>query len=120
MKFELDHINLNVVSIEKALKYYVDVLGFKIIGDFNLGRRFLYISNGEVTYELFENSNLNETVIDHIAYKSNDIKKDFEYFKSKNVEFITDLNFIPLWENGVYFFLFKGVNNEVIEFCQKK
>lgn len=119
MMFELDHINLNVFSIEESLNYYVNILGFEIIGDFNLGRRFLYISNGYVTYELFENRNINETIIDHIAYKSNDIKKDYEYFKSKNVEFITDLSSLPLRDNGIYFFLFKGVNGEVIEFCQK-
>ncbi len=115
----LDHINLNVVNIEDALSFYSE-LGFKIIGDFNLGRRFVYISNGETTYELFEDSSLSETTIGHIAYVSEDIYKDYESLKGK-VEFITGINTInELWDNGVDYFLFKGVNNEIIEYIKKR
>lgn len=115
---KLDHINLNVTSLQESLDYYINVLNFKIIGDFMSGRRFVYISNGEVTYELFEGS---EFSVGHIAYESTDIKKDYEDLKKKNVEFLTNINYIDfLWENGVYYFLFKGVNGEIIEYIQKK
>lgn len=117
---KLDHINLSVPSMKEALDFYVNKLGFKIIGDFGNGKKFVYIQNEEITYELFEEDVLDITV-SHIAYTSTDIKKDYENLKNKNVKLLTTLNYIDfLWENGVYYFLFEGANKEIIEYCQKK
>ncbi|MFI3329886.1 MAG: hypothetical protein R3Y05_05335 [bacterium] len=116
---ELDHINMSVPNLEETINYY-KIFGFKIIGDFQLGRRFVYISNGATTYELFEDKNLTQSVVGHIAYKSNDIQKDYNELKGK-VEFTTGINSIDeLWDNGVEYFLFKGINNEIIEYIKKR
>lgn len=116
---QLDHINLLVPNLEEAIKFY-NILNFKIIGDFNLGRRFVYISNGVTTYELFEDNEIKQTKVGHIAYKSDDIKKDYDNLVGK-VEFTTNINTIEeLWDNGVEYFLFKGVNNEIIEYIKKR
>lgn len=116
---ELDHINMVVPCLSEAIDFY-NKLGFKVIGDFMLHKRFVYISNEIVTYELFEDISLNQSIIGHIAYKSNDLQKDYNDLEG-SVEFITNINTLDgLWENGVEYFLFKGVNNEVIEYIKKR
>ncbi len=116
----LDHINLKVPSLTEALDYYINYLGFKVIGDFKSNKRFVYIRNDDITYELFE-ENVDSITVGHIAYTSLDIKKDYENLKSKNVEILTEINFLDfLWEKGLYYFLFKGANGEILEYCQKK
>lgn len=116
---ELDHINLIVPNLNDTVNWYKQ-LGFEIIAEFNLHKKFVYISNGAVTYELFEDSSIKESYVGHICYKSNDIKKDYENLKGK-VEFTVELKYLEgLWENGVDIFLFKGPNNEIIEFLQRR
>ncbi len=116
---KLDHINYVVPNIEKTVEGYKKI-GFKVVAEFNLHRKFVFISNGEVTYELFEDET-KEAYIGHVAYVSDDIQKDYDNLKSKGVEFITDIRCIDeLFDNGMEFFLFKGPNNETIEFCKKK
>ncbi|MFI3258143.1 MAG: hypothetical protein R3Y36_07600, partial [Spirochaetales bacterium] len=63
-----------------------------------------------------------KTVIDHIAYVSEDIERDFNYFKNKDKTcLLSDIGFVDfLFENGVYCFFIKGAGNERIEFCQRK
>ena len=116
---KLDHINLAVPNMEQAIRFYTEVLGFKIIDRFKNGMEFVFISDGNITYELIENSMLKETIFDHIAYVSEDIKADFEYYNGLGIT-TTPLGFVDfVFENGVHYFFIKGAGNEKIEFCQK-
>lgn len=117
---KLDHINLTVPNLEKAVKFYTETMGFKVSNRFKEGMEFVFITDGNTTYELMENPTLSETVIDHIAYVSTDINQDFEYFK--NLDLVTtDIGYVDfLFEDGVYYFFIKGAGNEKIEFCQRK
>lgn len=116
---KLDHINFVVPNIDETVEGY-EKLGFSVIAEFNLHRRFVFISNGYVTYELFEDAS-KEAHIHHIAYVSEDLYKDYDMLEKRGVEFITPIKCIDgLFENGMEFFLFKGPNNEVIEYCKKK
>ncbi len=119
MKRELDHINYIVPNIDEAVKKY-NLLGFEVIAEFNLHRRFVYLSNGSVTLEFFEDDTLIEAKVGHVAYISNDIKKDYEDIVNNGFEITVPLKKIDgLFENGMEVFLFKGPNNEIIEFCVK-
>ena len=116
---KLDHINLAVTNMEQAIKFYTEVLGFKVINRFNKGMEFVFVSDGNITYELIENSLLKETIIDHIAYVSEDIKADYDYYNKLGIT-TTPLGFVDfVYDNGVHYFFIKGAGNEKIEFCQK-
>ncbi len=116
----LDHINLTVPNIESAVEFYTKVMGFEVKERYKDGMEFVFITDGKITYELIENSFAKSTVIDHIAYASEDIEKDFEHFKSLGLA-TTEVGFIDfLFEKGVYYFFIKGSANEKIEFCQRR
>ena len=116
---KLDHINLNVPDLEKTVKFYTETLGFKVVNRFKKEREFVFVTDGNITYEFIENKNLTNAVIDHIAYVSDDIKADFDHFKSLGL-LTTELGFVDfIFDNGVHYFFIKGEGNEKIEFCQK-
>ncbi len=119
----IDHINISVPNLARSIDYYTKVMGFTIQNRFKGGgMEFVFMSDGSTTYELMENPSLKETRIDHIAYVSDDIQKDYDAFKAINPDLLLgDIGYVDfLFENGVYYFFIKGVGNEKIEFCQKK
>ncbi len=116
---EIDHINLNVPNIEESVAFYTERLGFKVVNRFKSDMKFVFITDGNITYELIEDSTLDDAVLEHIAYVSEDIKSDFDYFSKLGIT-TTPLGYVDfLFENGVHYFFIKGAGNEKIEFCQK-
>ena len=94
-------------------------MGFKVISRYKGFKEFVFITDGNTTYELIESNNLSNTVIDHVAYVSEDIKADYEHFSKLGLVAV-ELNYIDfLFENGVHYFFIKGAGNDKIEFCQK-
>ena len=116
---KLDHINLKVPNLEETIKYYTEILGFKVSNRFKKDMEFVFVTDGHVTYEIIENKALEMTIIDHIAYESDDIKADYAYFEKLGLV-TSKIGFIDfIFEQGVYYFFIKGFGNEKIEFCQK-
>ncbi len=116
----LDHINLTVPDIESAVDFYTNTMGFKVTERFKTDMEFVFISDGNTTYELTENRTFTTTVIDHIAYSSENIEADFKYFSNLGIT-TTELGYVDfLFENGVNYFFIKGAGNDKIEFIQKK
>ncbi len=119
---KVDHINLVVKNIDEAVKWYHDMMGYEVIGDFmsHDGRRFMYIGNDQITYELFEDASLDKPSIEHVAYVSDDIEADFAFFKNQGLETTPSKpGFIDFtFGKGVYYFFVKGVNGDEVEFCQ--
>lgn len=119
---EIDHINLSVPNIQEAVDFYTGVLGFKIVGEYFLGQmRFVFVSNGTISYEIMQKPEFAVGVLEHMAYSSTDLQKDFDYFKQLDSNLIlSEINFIQgLFENGMYFFFIKSPTGERIEFCQR-
>ncbi len=120
---KIDHLNLKVKDIEKAIEFYTQTLGFtltwKLIEE---NRKFAFLNDGTITYEIIEDKNFENGTFDHIAYVSEDIYADFEHFKALDESMIAcEVGFAPfLFENGMYYFFIKGANGEKIEFCQRK
>lgn len=111
---KIDHINVTVNNLEESIKFYQDVLGFEVVARFNGGMEFVFMTDGEVTYELIQGQ---KGSFDHIAYVSEDIEKDFEKYKEIA---ISSIGFVPfLFENGVKYFFINGASGEKIEFIQK-
>ncbi len=118
---ELDHISLFVPNLEKATDFYTNTLGFKIKDRFKSdnNEEFIFITDGHVTYELIEKPGYENTVIDHVAYVSEDIKADYDHFNELGLITIELSAADFLFENGMAYFFIKGAGNDRIEFCQK-
>ena len=116
---KIDHINIIVPDINASLEWYEKHLGFKIIGHFEKGGfEIYYLDNGSIVYELFEDKSLSAPVFDHIAYISEDIKKDHEYYLAQGLQ-VTPINYIDFtWEKGTYYFFITGPNGEKVELLQ--
>lgn len=120
---KFDHINIKVPDLEKAIKYYTETMNFYIRDRYTKGDMdFVFITDGDMVYELLEDKNSEQAYFDHIAYQSDDIEKDYNYYKNLDPNLLsTEIEFIDfLFENGVYYFFINGAGNEKIEFCQKK
>ncbi len=115
----IDHISFSVPNMQEAIDFYAS-LGFGLTGRYSGdGMEFVFISDGVTTYELLENNILGKTVIDHVAYVSQDIKADFERYAAQGLT-TTKLGAVDfLFENGVQYFFIKGAGGEKIEFCQR-
>ncbi|SVB57460.1 uncharacterized protein METZ01_LOCUS210314 [marine metagenome] len=92
------HIGVNVVDIERAVKFYTDVLGFRVAERYEGEIRHLMLDTGSTTLHLFESPNLHmknaiECLSDqgyaHIAFgtSKDTFPKIIEELKNKNVVF---------------------------------
>jgi len=92
------HIGVNVVDIERAVKFYTDVLGFRVAERYEGEIRHLMLDTGSTTLHLFESPNLHmknaiECLSDqgyaHIAFGTSrdTFSKIIEELKNKNVVF---------------------------------
>ncbi len=118
---QIDHINMIVPNIEKALAWYNQNLGFNVTGRFMQdGFEIVYLSNGSITYEMFENPSLTSPVIDHIAYLSDDINADHAYYVAQGLQ-VSPINYIDfIWENGADYFFVTGVGGEKVELLKNR
>ena len=118
------HIGLAVNDIEASVKWYMDVLGFELIGSFETpdGVKARFIKNGDLVYEIFQpiGGAAAPGKIDHFCFESSDIEADYAYCVEQGYAFDTDgIQHIPtFWENGVKFFKILSATGEAIEFCQ--
>lgn len=120
---KLHHINIKVPNLEKAIKFYTETMNFEIRDRYTKGEMdFVFVTDGNVVYELLEDTSLQQAYFDHIAYESDDIQKDYNYYKNLDPNLIlNEIGFIDfLFEDGMYYFFIKGAGDEKIEFCQKK
>lgn len=119
----VDHWNVTVPNLEEALAFYVGVLGFREEARFfNNGMNFVFVTDGNMTYELLEKPEVTQTTFDHVAYVSEDIQADYEAFKKEDPSLLMgEIGLAEgLFEHGMYYFFIKGCHGERVEFCQKK
>ncbi|WP_317854088.1 VOC family protein [Chakrabartyella piscis] len=119
----LDHINLSVPNMEDAVAFYENIMGFTITHHFQKGEKnFVFMTDGNVVYELLEKKEFTSTVIDHLAYTSDDLQAEYDFYVKNHPDMLlTELNCSEiLFEKGMDYFFIKGVGNERIEFCQKR
>ena len=117
------HIGLGTTDIEADVKWYIDVLGFELIGDFKdeNGGPIKFIKNNDVVYEIFPaGENCVPGKIDDYAFDSQDIEADYKYCVEQGYKITTNgiEGISTLWENGVKYFKIASPTGEEIEFCQ--
>ena len=94
----IHHIGLNVRNLDRAEKFYIDVLGFQVVERYSEEIRHLMLDTGHTTLHLFETPDLNiqdateclsEQGYAHIAFGTSREKfpEIVEKFKRINIVF---------------------------------
>ena len=118
-----EHVGVQIIDIEKSIKFYQDVVNLELIDQFihtdgKLKLAFLGL-NGEIIVELIEGYNTDlpeEGKVHHIAFKVNEIEKEKQRLVGLGVELIfNDITTLP---NGAKYLFFKGPDREWIEFYE--
>lgn len=119
----LGHIGFPTNDIEATVNWYIDVLGFSLIGSFETedGIPVRFIKNGDVVYEIYQDDNIAAPgKLDHICFQSEDIEADYKYCQEQGYTFEAEgIQSLPtMWEKGVRFFKIMSPSGEPVEFCQ--
>ena len=120
----LGHIGLGTNDIEATVNWYIDVLGFRLIGDFvdDAGVPIKFIQCGDVIYEVFQpiGGAAAPGKIDHYCYASEDIEADYCFCKEQGYTFDKEgIQELPcVWARGARYFKIMSPTGEAIEFCQ--
>lgn len=120
------HIGLATNDVEKDAKWYIDVLGFEVIGKFpnGAGNNVYFLKNRDVVYEMYQaDPPLAPEVsgkIDHYSFDSDDIEADYKYCVEQGYTITTNgiEGLSSFWENGVRYFKIASPTGEQFEFCQ--
>jgi len=122
----VNHIAINTMHIEESIKFYTEVLNFKLKEKIDIGDCVLvYIEvNKDTSIELFDlkGACIDRTPTDedrglrHIAFAVEDIAAWNEHLKSKGATFKLDLcEFTPVKKNII---LIEDPDKVVIELCE--
>lgn len=121
----LDHIGLACTDVEAAKNWYVETLGFRVIGAFDCGKEqpAYFVTGSGVTYEMYQDDDLSDAAkgkIDHISYISCDIEADYAECVAKGYTITTNgIEALPaFWENGCRYFKILSPTGEQVEFNQ--
>lgn len=121
---KLAHIGLGTNDIEATVKWYMDVLGFELIGSFQspAGEPIRFLQSGDIIYEVFQplGGAAAPGKIDHFSFQSQDIEADYRYCVEKGYTFEQEgIQELPtVWEKGVRYFKIMSPSGEALEFCQ--
>ena len=85
------HIGFGTNDIEATVNWYVNVLGFEVIGEFEspVGEPIRFLKNGDLVYEIYTPKGGEKTPgkLDHICFESQDIEADYAYCKAQGYTF---------------------------------
>lgn len=117
----VEHIGIKALDMEKAIQFYTEVLGFKLINRIKPGEvELVFMELGGTVVELVEVINgqrYEDGVVNHLAIGVSDIFKAVEHLKGHQAELITPEP-MPLGE-GRYNFFFRGPSGEKLELYQE-
>lgn len=132
MVVKIDHIGIAVKDLEKALKFYEEVLGLKcegteVVEDQKVKVAFLPIGDTEV--ELLESTEANGPIakyiekrgegIQHIAYRVDDIEKAIEEMEEKGIRMIDEKPRYGAGGARIAFAHPKDTHGVLVELCER-
>lgn len=116
----VEHIGIKAMEMEKAMRFYIEVLGFKFLHRIKPGEvELVFLELGGTIVELVEvvdGYKFEDGVVNHLALRVSDIFKAFEHLTTHHVELISSEP-MPLGE-GRYNLFFRGPSGEKLELYQ--
>lgn len=120
----LNHVGLFVKDIGVSKAFYTEKLGFEIICDkvMDDGIKVCFVKLGGLTIEIVEFPEYSEKAdgyFDHIALLVDDVEESMADLAAKGITFESDAPiFMPVFEKGVRYVLFRGPDGEHLELNQ--
>lgn len=119
----IQHIGIPVEDMEKTCAFY-ESLGFENVYQTVIGesQKLGFLKFGNLFVEVYEEAETVKTAgaINHIAINCTDVKKAYEMAVEQGYRIVSNgIESLPLWENGVSYFIIEGPNNERIELNQR-
>ncbi len=116
----VEHIGIKALEMEKAIRFYTEVLGFKFLNRIKPGEvELVFLELGGTVVELVEVVNgqkFEDGVVNHLAIRVSDIMKAIDHLKDHQVE-LTASEPMSIGE-GRYNFFFRGPSGERLELYQ--
>ena len=117
---KVGHIGLKVKDLEKTTEFYQSILDCELIRSYSDEKiKMVLVKCGDSTLEFIQEAKANENrangIIEHIAFKVDDIENKIIELKEKGVECISK-NVEDFEE--VKLFFFRGPDGEMLEFIQ--
>lgn len=116
----LEHIGIKASNMDKAIIFYTQVLGFELIKRIKPGDvELVFLKLGETVIELVEvndGKQFSDGVVNHIAFRVQDIFEAVEWLKSHKVDLINEEP--RAMGDGQYNFFFRGPSGEKLELYQ--
>ena len=115
-----DHIGVKTADMEKAIRFYTEVLGFSLLQRIKPGDvELVFVKLGDTVVELVEakaGEKYADGLVNHLALKVSDIFAAVELLRQHGTEMLTPEP-MSLGE-GRYNFFFRGPSGEKIELFQ--
>ncbi|TGE32883.1 VOC family protein [Desulfosporosinus sp. Sb-LF] len=116
----IEHIGIKALDMEKAIHFYIEVLGFKFSHRIKPGEvELAFLELGGTVVELVEvidGQQYEDGVVNHLALKVSDIFKAYKHLRAHQVEMISSEP-MTIGE-GRYNFFFRGPSGEKLELYQ--
>ncbi|MDR3601785.1 MAG: VOC family protein [Desulfosporosinus sp.] len=116
----VEHIGIKALDMEKALRFYVEALGFKFLYRIKPGAaELVFLELGGTIVELVEvidGQRFEDGVVNHLALRVADIVKAIAHLKEHQVE-LSSSEPMALGE-GQFNFFFRGPSGEKLELYQ--
>lgn len=116
----LQHIGIPTNDIDATVAFY-NRIGFETALETTDGEcRVVFLKLKGLVLETYENGQaaLRDGAIDHIALDVADIEEAYAFISGLGIKILTEITFLPFWENGIKFFIAEGPNKERLEFAQ--
>jgi lactoylglutathione lyase len=127
----LGHIGLYVSDVERSKAFYCGILGFTCFYEYDspsddgAGARVCFVRSGNLVLELVQFNNpavsagRGDGLIDHIAISVKDIESVQVELEAKGIVFEKkDIVFMPIFEHGSKWLLFRGPDGEHLEIAE--
>lgn len=116
----LQHIGIPTNNIADTISFY-EKIGFKVIHEAMDGDvKVAFLKFADLVLETYENhvAVLKDGAVDHIALDVADIDEAYKFITGLGIKILTEITFLPFWDNGIKFFIAQGPNMERLEFAQ--
>lgn len=116
----LQHIGIPTNDMDSTIEFYQKI-GFEIAHEAKDGEvRVVFLQYGDLVLETYENGQaaLRDGAVDHVAFNVADIEEAYKFITGFGIKILTEITFLPFWQNGVKFFIAEGPNKERLEFAQ--
>lgn len=125
------HIGIPVVSTKEAIRWYCENMGFELAYEtvytgHAIAENVAFVRKNDVMLELYEflggeereDVIRNPKLIDHVAYRVDDIEAAYAEAKRLGLKIKNEITDLPFWENGCRFFMVNTANGDNVEYMQ--